>query len=40
MRENTMFLSIASYRDPNCKPTVERAFQQAEHPELLTVSAF
>ena len=37
MKENSMFLSIASYRDPNCGPTVQRAFANAARPEELTV---
>ena len=36
-KENSLFLSIASYRDPNCGPTVERAFANAARPEELTV---
>jgi hypothetical protein len=28
----TIFVSIASYRDPRCHQTVEHAFQQARHP--------
>ena len=33
----TIFVSIASYRDPECQPTVEDIFARAEHPERLRV---
>ena len=35
--DDSIFLSVASYRDPNCGPTVSRAFKYAKNPELLTV---
>ncbi len=33
----TIFLSVASYRDPECTPTVESIFARAEHPERVRV---
>jgi hypothetical protein len=36
-QKDTMFLSVASYRDENCGPTVQRAFANAKNPLLLTV---
>jgi hypothetical protein len=36
-QRETIFLSVASYRDENCGATVESAFANAERPELLTV---
>jgi hypothetical protein len=36
-QRDTIFLSVASYRDENCGATVESAFKSAETPELLTV---
>jgi hypothetical protein len=36
-QKDTMFLSVASYRDENCGPTVQRAFANAKNPKLLTV---
>jgi hypothetical protein len=36
-RKDTIFVQIASYRDPECQWTVKDLFDQAEHPERLTV---
>lgn len=33
--DDSIFLSVASYRDPNCGPTVRRAFENAEQPNLV-----
>jgi hypothetical protein len=35
----TIFLMIASYRDFQCRETIEMAFQRADHPENLFVGA-
>ncbi len=35
--DNSIFISIASYRDPSCASTVKRAFERADHPENLYV---
>lgn len=34
----TIFVSIASYRDPECQPTLRDLFLRAEHPERLRVA--
>jgi len=34
----TVYVSVASYRDPECQPTVEDIFLRAEHPERLRVA--
>jgi hypothetical protein len=34
----TVYISVASYRDPECQPTVEDVFLRAEHPERLRVA--
>mmetsp|Transcript_49042 Transcript_49042/g.52942 ORF Transcript_49042/g.52942 Transcript_49042/m.52942 type:complete len:621 (+) Transcript_49042:158-2020(+) len=34
----TVYISVASYRDPECQPTVEDIFLRAEHPERLRVA--
>ncbi len=34
----TIYISVASYRDPECQPTVEDIFLRAEHPERLRVA--
>jgi len=34
----TFYVSVASYRDPECQPTVEDMFLRAEHPERLRVA--
>lgn len=34
----TIYISVASYRDPECQPTVEDIFLRAEHPERIRVS--
>jgi hypothetical protein len=36
-QQDTIFLSVASYRDENCGATVASAFEQAAAPELLAV---
>eukprot|EP00535_Pseudo-nitzschia_heimii_P009572 CAMPEP_0197192664 /NCGR_PEP_ID=MMETSP1423-20130617/25433_1 /TAXON_ID=476441 /ORGANISM="Pseudo-nitzschia heimii, Strain UNC1101" /LENGTH=332 /DNA_ID=CAMNT_0042645589 /DNA_START=290 /DNA_END=1284 /DNA_ORIENTATION=+ len=36
--KQTIFLSVASYRDPECLPTVESAFVRAKYPERLRVA--
>ncbi|MFI4940541.1 MAG: GlcNAc-transferase family protein [Burkholderiales bacterium] len=33
----TIFVSIASYRDPDCQNTVRDLFEKAAHPERLTI---
>ena len=35
--DNTIFLSIVSYRDDMCLPTIRGAFKKAENPEKLSV---
>lgn len=35
--DDSIFLSIASYRDTSCGPTLKRAFQRAKNPEKLFV---
>ena len=34
----TIYISVASYRDPECQPTVEDIFLRADHPERLRVA--
>eukprot|EP00536_Pseudo-nitzschia_multiseries_P016117 jgi/Psemu1/220210/e_gw1.1021.25.1 len=34
----TVYVSVASYRDPECRPTVEDIFLRAEYPERLRVA--
>jgi Glycosyltransferase (GlcNAc) len=34
----TIYISVASYRDPECQPTVEDMFLRAEFPERLRVA--
>ncbi|MGK3733960.1 MAG: hypothetical protein ACI90V_000796 [Bacillariaceae sp.] len=34
----TVYISVASYRDPECQPTVEDMFLRAEYPERLRVA--
>jgi Glycosyltransferase (GlcNAc) len=34
----TIFISVASYRDPECQPTVSDIFERAEHPERIRVA--
>ena len=34
----TIYISVASYRDPECQPTVEDMFLRAEHPERLRIA--
>jgi len=34
----TVYISVASYRDPECQPTVEDIFLRAEYPERLRVA--
>lgn len=34
----TVYISVASYRDPECQPTVDDMFLRAEHPERLRVA--
>lgn len=34
----TIYISVASYRDPECQPTVEDIFLRAKHPERLRVA--
>lgn len=36
--KQTIFLAIASYRDPECYPTVESAFARARYPERLRIA--
>ena len=33
----TIFISVASYRDPDCKTTLEDIFHKAEHPERIYI---
>ena len=35
MRENYIFINIASYRDPELLPTIEDAIAKAKYPERL-----
>eukprot|EP00929_Paragymnodinium_shiwhaense_P104241 TRINITY_DN68448_c0_g1_i1.p1 TRINITY_DN68448_c0_g1~~TRINITY_DN68448_c0_g1_i1.p1 ORF type:complete len:706 (+),score=133.09 TRINITY_DN68448_c0_g1_i1:113-2230(+) len=35
--DDSIFLSISSYRDDNCPFTVRKAFERADHPEKLSV---
>jgi hypothetical protein len=37
MHERTIFIAIASYRDFQCRFTVESAFKRAKHPERIRV---
>lgn len=34
----TIFISVASYRDPECQPTVSDIFERADHPERIRVA--
>jgi len=34
----TIYISVASYRDPECQPTVEDIFLRAQYPERLRVA--
>jgi hypothetical protein len=34
----TIYVSVASYRDPECSPTVESIFARAKHPERIRVA--
>lgn len=34
----TIYISVASYRDPECRPTVEDAFLRAEYPERIRMA--
>ncbi|CAJ1930508.1 unnamed protein product [Cylindrotheca closterium] len=34
----TIYISVASYRDPECQPTVEDMFLRATHPERLRIA--
>lgn len=34
----TIYISVASYRDPECSPTVESIFARAKHPERIRVA--
>lgn len=34
----TIFVSVASYRDPECQPTVSDIFERAEHPQRIRVA--
>jgi [Skp1-protein]-hydroxyproline N-acetylglucosaminyltransferase len=36
--KDTIFLSVASYRDSECLPTVESLFMRAKHPERIRVA--
>ena len=36
--EETIFISLASYRDPECTPTVESIFQRAKNPNRIRVA--
>ena len=36
--KQTIFLAIASYRDPECSPTVESVFARAKHPERIKLA--
>eukprot|EP00928_Gymnodinium_smaydae_P091016 TRINITY_DN74719_c0_g1_i1.p1 TRINITY_DN74719_c0_g1~~TRINITY_DN74719_c0_g1_i1.p1 ORF type:complete len:489 (-),score=58.12 TRINITY_DN74719_c0_g1_i1:54-1520(-) len=35
--DDSIFISIASYRDPSCSATVRRAFERADRPALVNV---
>ena len=37
MSENSIFIQIASYRDPELVPTLDSLFDNAEFPNNLTV---
>lgn len=37
--QETIFLMIASYRDFQCRETIESAYRMADHPERLFVGA-
>ncbi|KAL3911905.1 MAG: hypothetical protein SGILL_007098 [Bacillariaceae sp.] len=34
----TIYISVASYRDPECQPTVSDMFERADHPERIRVA--
>jgi hypothetical protein len=34
----TIYISVASYRDPECQPTVSDIFERADHPERIRVA--
>jgi len=36
-KDDSIFISIASYRDPQCRDTVRHAFERAERPENIAV---
>lgn len=38
--EDTIFISIPSYRDPDCADTIKDAFSKAERPDFITVGVF
>jgi hypothetical protein len=40
MQARTIFIAIASYRDFECRSTVESAFKAAKHPERIRVGKF
>jgi hypothetical protein len=37
-KNDTIFVQIAAYRDPELHPTVEDLFKKAKKPENITVS--
>ena len=36
--KQTIFVAVTSYRDPECRPTVESVFARAKHPERIRVA--
>ena len=36
--DDSIFITISSYRDPNCAPTLARAFSRAARPEKVRVA--
>ena len=34
----TIYISVASYRDPECQPTVSDIYERADHPERIRVA--
>ena len=40
MKHKTIFVQIASYRDPECQWTVKDLFDKADHPERVYVGIF
>ena len=40
MKKNTIFISIASYRDKNCNSTIKSIYNNAKFPEYIYILVF